>query len=115
MSNRLLLDTGFSHVQPVAAGGSQIHNRTVHVDGLGIFHRETGPRNAPAVLCCKVLTSSRMFPSLIPLLGWRIASGCAGLSGFGGSARPDGTGFIYTFENVARVITKFTRAIGLSR
>jgi pimeloyl-ACP methyl ester carboxylesterase len=48
------------------------HFRTVKVDGLEIFCREAGAKNAPAILLLHGLpTSSHMFRDLIPLLGDR--------------------------------------------
>ena len=44
-------------------------HRTVKVDGLDIFYREAGPKDAPAVLLLHGFpTSSHMFRNLIPAL-----------------------------------------------
>jgi pimeloyl-ACP methyl ester carboxylesterase len=43
--------------------------RTLHVEGLEIFYREAGPRDAPAVLLLHGFpSSSHMFRTLIPML-----------------------------------------------
>lgn len=51
----------------------QVQHQTVAVDGLDIFYREAGPRNAPGVLLLHGFPSSSfMFRHLIPELarGW---------------------------------------------
>ena len=46
--------------------------RTVAVDGLAIFYREAGPKDAPTLLLLHGFpSSSRMFDTLIPLLADR--------------------------------------------
>ena len=43
--------------------------RTLNVEGLEIFYREAGPRDAPAVLLLHGFpSSSHMFRNLIPML-----------------------------------------------
>ena len=43
--------------------------RTLYVEGLEIFYREAGPRNAPTVLLLHGFpSSSHMFRNLIPML-----------------------------------------------
>src|SRR5215813_822868 len=47
----------------------QVFYRTVKIDGLDIFYREAGPKEAPAVLLLHGFpTSSHMFRNLIPFL-----------------------------------------------
>ena len=44
--------------------------RTLNVEGLEIFYREAGPRDAPTVLLLHGFpSSSHMFRNLIPMLG----------------------------------------------
>ena len=46
--------------------------KTVNVQGIPIFYREAGPKDAPALLLLHGFpTSSHMFRNLIPLLGNR--------------------------------------------
>jgi hypothetical protein len=46
--------------------------RTIQVDGLSIFYREAGPKDAPTLLLLHGLpSSSRMFESLFSLLSDR--------------------------------------------
>ena len=46
-----------------------VHYRTAHVNGVDVFYREAGYRNAPTVLLLHGFpTSSNMFRNLIPRL-----------------------------------------------
>jgi len=86
------------------------------VDGSKIFYREAGPKTAPAILLLHGFpTSSHMFRDLIPALADRYHVVAPDLPGFGFSDAPDRKRFRYTFENLAKVIDRFTQAIGLDR
>jgi len=90
--------------------------RTALVDGNKVFYREAGPSNAPTVLLLHGFpTSSHMFRNLIPELAQKYHVVAPDLPGFGFSDSPDHKQFRYTFENLAKVIDKFTQAIGLER
>jgi pimeloyl-ACP methyl ester carboxylesterase len=87
--------------------------RTVDVDGAGIFYRDAGPKNAPALLLLHGFPSaSHMFRDLIPLLADRFHIVAPDLPGFGKSDLPR-TG--NSFEQVATTIDRFTEIIGLDR
>ena len=48
---------------------TQVAHRTVKIDGLDIFYREAGPKDAPTILLLHGFpTSSHMFRNLIPAL-----------------------------------------------
>jgi len=86
------------------------------VDGSKIFYREAGPKTAPTILLLHGFpTSSHMFRNLIPALADRYHVIAPDLPGFGFSDAPDRKRFRYTFEQLAKVIEKFTRTIGLER
>jgi pimeloyl-ACP methyl ester carboxylesterase len=96
--------------------GSQIYYRTVRVDGLNIFYREAGPKNAPPILLLHGLpSSSRMFEPLLARLADKYHLIAPDYPGFGHSDWPDPKQFDYTFDHIARVIDDFTQVIGLSR
>ena len=91
-------------------------HKTVEVDGLKIFYREAGLKTAPTLLLLHGLpTSSRMFDTLIPLLADRYHLLAPDYPGFGHSDAPSPDKFGYTFENIARVIDDFTRAVGVDK
>jgi pimeloyl-ACP methyl ester carboxylesterase len=86
------------------------------VDGSKIFYREAGSKTAPTILLLHGFpTSSHMFRNLIPALADRYHVVAPDLPGFGFSDAPDRKQFKYTFENLAKVIDRFTQTIGLER
>ncbi len=88
----------------------------VDVDGVGVFYREAGPKDAPTILLLHGFPSSgHMFRDLIPQLADRFHLVAPDLPAFGQSDMPARGTFTYTFENVANVIDRFTEVIGLSR
>jgi len=86
------------------------------IDGLRIFYREAGRPEQPTVLLLHGFpTSSHMFRDLIPKLADRYHVVAPDLPGFGFSDAPDRAGFPYTFEHLARLVDRFTEALGLRR
>jgi pimeloyl-ACP methyl ester carboxylesterase len=83
---------------------------------MRIFYREAGAAGAPALLLLHGFPSaSHMFRDLIPLLADRFHIVAPDLPGFGQSDMPARENFDYTFDNIARVIDRFTEVIGLNR
>lgn len=94
----------------------RVHHRSVKVDGLDIFYREAGPSDAPVILLLHGFpTSSHMFRKLIPALADRYRVIAPDYPGFGQSSMPSAKEFDYTFDNLARVVDRFTRAVGADR
>jgi pimeloyl-ACP methyl ester carboxylesterase len=90
--------------------------RKVDANGINVFYREAGPKDAPAILLLHGFPSaSHMFRDLIPLLTDRFRLVAPDLPGFGQSDMPDRGSFAYTFDNIARIIDRFTEVIGLTR
>ena len=95
---------------------SRVLHRFIDLDGLKLFYREAGPRDAPALLLLHGFpTSSHMFRNLIPRLATRFRVIAPDLPGFGFSDAPPREAFGYTFANLARTIERFTDALRLSR
>jgi pimeloyl-ACP methyl ester carboxylesterase len=90
--------------------------RKANVNGLDIFYREAGRREAPTLLLLHGFpSSSHMFRDLIPELVDRFHVVAPDLPGFGQTDMPDRAKFVYTFDNIARVIDRFTEVVGLRR
>ena len=91
-------------------------HRTLEVDGLEIFYREAGPADAPVLLLLHGFpTSSHMFRNLIPALSDRFRLIAPDYPGFGASAMPSMDDFEYSFDNLARIVERFTQTLELQR
>ncbi len=90
--------------------------RSVDVEGFEVFYREAGDPKKPSLLLLHGFpTSSHMFRDLIPLLADRFHLVAPDLPGFGLSALPSRDKFTYSFDNLAKVIGRFTEVIGLKQ
>src|SRR5689334_21816901 len=89
--------------------------RPLNVEGLEIFYREAGPRDAPAVLLLHGFpSSSHMFRNLIPMLADKYHVVAPDFPGYGESSTPSANDFEYSFERLATVTEKFTEMLDLS-
>ncbi len=106
-----------SVIQATAAGREYpVAYRTIPVDGLSIFYREAGPKNAPTILLLHGLpSSSRMFEPLFARLSDRYHLVAPDYPGFGHSDWPDAKKFSYTFDGIAGVMNHFTEAMGIAQ
>lgn len=104
---------------PAPAGlqaAPQTHYRTEAIDGVDVFYREAGAKEAPTVLLLHGFpTSSHMFRDLIPRLADRYHVIAPDYPGFGNSAAPDRKQFAYTFDHYAEMVEKLTERIGVNR
>jgi len=95
--------------------GNPTFYRTAQIDGLSIFFREAGERDAPTLLLLHGLpSSSRMFEPLFARLSDHCHLVAPDYPGFGHSDWPDPKRFPYTFDHLAEIINRFTEALGLS-
>ena len=93
-----------------------IRYHTVQVDGLSIFYREAGPKDAPTILLLHGFpSSSRMFNSLLERLSGKYHLIAPDYPGFGHSDHSDPDSFAYTFDNLATAMDHFVTGIGLSK
>src|SRR5437588_11222642 len=89
--------------------------RTLTLEGLEIFYREAGPRDAPTVLLLNCFpSSSHMFRNLIPMLADKYHVVAPDFPGYGESSAPSVNDFDYSFEGLAAVTEKFTEKLNLS-
>lgn len=90
--------------------------KTVQIEGLDIFYREAGPKDAPVVLLLHGFpTDSHMFRNLIPMLSGNYRVIAPDFPGFGNSSTPSVNDFEYSFDNLARIIFEFTNKLNLKK
>jgi pimeloyl-ACP methyl ester carboxylesterase len=98
----------------LAAPASAVHHRTIKIDNLDIFYREAGPADAPVILLLHGFpTSSHMFRNLVPALADKYRVIAPDYPGFGNSSMPAVDQFDYSFDHLAEIVDKFTRAVGI--
>lgn len=87
---------------------------TLENDGLNLFYREAGPKEAPTILLLHGFpSSSHMFRDLMPLLADDFHLIAPDYPGFGYSSAPPVTEFSYTFDGLADVIERFVQGLEL--
>ncbi|MGE5625279.1 MAG: alpha/beta fold hydrolase [Bacillota bacterium] len=97
-----------------AFGAEPMTYNTVSVDGVKVFYREAGPKDAPVLLLLHGFpTSSRMYQGFMPLLADRYHLIAPDYPGFGLSDAPPPDKFAYTFDHITQVMDDFTQALGL--
>jgi pimeloyl-ACP methyl ester carboxylesterase len=92
----------------------KVRHRSIDVDGVRVFYREAGPRDAPTLLLLHGFpSSSHMFRHLMPALADRWHVVAPDYPGFGASDFPDPVRFAYSFESYARLVDHFAQALRL--
>ena len=87
---------------------------TLEQDGLNLFYREAGPKEAPTILLLHGFpSSSHMFRDLMPLLADDFHLIAPDYPGFGYSSAPSVTEFDYTFDHLTDVIERFVQDLKL--
>jgi pimeloyl-ACP methyl ester carboxylesterase len=90
--------------------------KSIDVDGLSIFYREAGSPDAPNLLLLHGFPpSSRMYEPLFTSLADAFHLVAPEYPGFGHSEAPDPTRLDYTFDNIARIIERFTELLRIDR
>lgn len=92
----------------------QVTHKTIEVDGVDIFYREAGPKDAPTILLLHGYpTSSHMFRNLMRDLSDEFHLVAPDYPGYGRSEQPPMSEFEYSFENIAELMHNFVDKIGL--
>ena len=106
--------------ESAATSTASAHNAVVHdtieIDGVKIFYREAGPKNAPTLfLLHGYPTSSHMFRNLMRDLADKYHTLAPDYPGFGRSEQPPMAEFAYTFDHMAELMEKFLKAKGVDK
>ncbi|MCJ2040619.1 alpha/beta hydrolase [Methylobacterium sp. J-059] len=102
--------------QPLPSTQATTTYHRVEVNGVGIFYREAGPRDAPTILLLHGYpSSSRQWDPLLPLLADRYHLIAPDYPGFGQSDAPTPAQYTYTFDNLAATMEGLTAQLGLAR
>ncbi|WP_129664158.1 alpha/beta fold hydrolase [Phytoactinopolyspora endophytica] len=99
---------------PAAVSSATVRHRHMELDGIGIFYREAGPPDAPALLLPHGYPcSSFQFRHLLPAMAdrWRLIA--PDFPGFGYSDTPDPASFTYNFDGYADFLQRLTTALDM--
>src|ERR1700759_320224 len=101
----------------IAAPDQLVAYHSTQVDGLEIFYREAGPKDAPTILLLHgVPSSSRMYQSLLKsTLSEKYHLIAPDYPGFGHSSWPNPKEFTYTFDALAKVMQDLVEQLHLDR
>jgi pimeloyl-ACP methyl ester carboxylesterase len=112
----LIASAGPVLAQPSPSVSATTTYHTAEVDGLRVFYREAGPKNAPTLLLLHGFpSSSAMFATLIPLLADRYHVVAPDYPGFGLSDAPPPSQYAYTFDHIADTVDHLLGQLGLTR
>ena len=103
-----------------ATGVESISSTTTYhrasVDGVSIFYREAGSRDAPTIVLLHGFpSSSREFDTLIPLLATRYHLIAPDFPGFGHSDALPPAAYTYTFDHLAETTDRFLTQLGVNK
>lgn len=93
---------------------AQVHHRTIDIDGVAVFYREAGPKDAPVLLAPHGYPcSSYEFRNLAARLGDGFRVLAPDFPGCGYSATPQD--FAYGFDGFAAFLDRFARTVEAER
>ncbi|MFT7614355.1 MAG: pimeloyl-ACP methyl ester carboxylesterase [Parvicellaceae bacterium] len=95
---------------------SQVLHKTVEVNGVEIFYREAGKKDAPTILLLHGYpTSSHMFRNLMADLADDYHLLAPDYPGFGNSEQPPMKDFDYSFDNMAVIVEGFLEKMNVEK
>src|SRR5258707_12761995 len=96
------------------ADASRVTYHTTQVDGLKIFYREAGPKDAQVIVLLHGFpSSSHMFRELIPRLSDKYHVLPPDYPGYGYSDAPSRDQYAYTFDQLADTVDHFLDTKGI--
>jgi pimeloyl-ACP methyl ester carboxylesterase len=111
-----LLAGSAAATSPIPSTTSTTTYRRTQVDGVGVFYREAGPKDAPTIVLLHGFpSSSREFYTLIPLLATHYHLIAPDFPSFGQSDAPSPEAYSYTFDHLAETIDALLQQLKISR
>ena len=101
---------------PIASTTATTTYHRTQVEGVGVFYREAGPKDAPTIVLLHGFpSSSRGYNMLIPLLATRYHVVAPDFPGFGQSDAPSPAVYSYTFDHLAGTIDALLEQLKINR
>lgn len=95
---------------------NEMHFKTIGINGVDIFYRESGDKNKPTILLLHGFpSSSHMYRNLINDLSDDFHLIAPDYPGFGQSSSPSLSMYTYSFDSLALTISHFIDALELKR
>src|SRR5215469_9022779 len=93
-----------------------VHYRFAEADGVRVFYREAGKRDAPVLLLLHGFPSSSFqYRNLIPLLAEHFRVIAPDFPGFGFTEVPADRNYVYTFDSLTQTLSAFVDRLGLEQ
>ena len=112
----ILITASLSQAAPLESNSATSTYHRIQVNGIGLFYREAGPKDAPTIVLLHGFpSSSREFDTLIPLLATRYHLIAPDFPGFGQSDAPSPAKYEYSFDRLAKTTANLLTAINVQR
>lgn len=116
MALATVLSAATANATPLASITTTTSYHKVDVEGVGVFYREAGPKDAPTIVLLHGFpSSSREFDTLIPLLATRYHLIAPDFPGFGHSDALPPSKYTYTFDHLATTTSALLEKLNINR
>lgn len=116
MALATVLSAATANATPLASITTTTSYHKVDVEGVGVFYREGGPKDAPTIVLLHGFpSSSREFDTLIPLLATRYHLIAPDFPGFGQSDALPPSKYGYTFDHLATTTSALLEKLNINR
>lgn len=115
-TSAMLMTNLIAQASPIQSTSDTTSYHRTKVDGVEIFYREAGPKDAPTIVLLHGFpTSSREFDSLIPLLATHYHLVAPDFPGFGQSDAPSPAAYTYSFDHLAETINHLLEQLHIDK